>query len=64
MTAIRHHFAEHRLHMVGCVAGGIALIVAIILGVPILGILGGLFCAVMMIGMVWMMFSMGSHRGH
>jgi hypothetical protein len=34
-----------------------------VLGVPALGIVGGLVCASMMIGMVWMMVSMGAkHR--
>jgi len=31
-------------------------------GTPVLALLGGLFCAAMMIGMVWMMVGMARHR--
>lgn len=61
MSAIKEHFAHHRLHMIGCAAGCVAIIVAIVLGAPALAIAGGLLCATMMIGMVWMMLSM-AHR--
>jgi hypothetical protein len=37
---------------------------AVIFGLPVLAVLGGLLCATMMIGMVWMMVAMGAkhHR--
>ena len=62
MNPIKEHFAHHRLHMLGCAAGCVAIIVAVAVGAPILALLGGLFCATMMIGMVWMMVTMASGR--
>jgi hypothetical protein len=45
---------------VGCVAAGLLIVAAIVFGLPALAIFGALFCVAMMIGMVWMMFAMGS----
>ncbi len=63
MNAFRDHFAHHRLHMAGCALGCVAVITALVLGVPVLAALGALACAAMMIGMVWMMVAMaGRHH--
>ena len=62
MSAIRRHFAQHTSHILGCVAGGLLVAAAIVFELPILSVVGALFCAAMMIGMVWMMFAMGSKR--
>ena len=64
MAAIKEHFAHHKVHMLGCAAGCVAIVVAVIAGAPILAIAGGLFCATMMIGMIWMMVSMASSHRH
>ena len=64
MRAVRDHFAQHTSHMIGCVAAGLLVVAAIVFELPILAVFGALFCAAMMLGMVWMMFAMGSkhHR--
>ena len=64
MNAVKEHYAHHRLHLLGCAAAGIAIILAVSLDAPVLAIAGGLFCATMMIGMVWMMFGMASGHRH
>jgi hypothetical protein len=60
MRAVRDHFAGHTSHLLGCVAAGLLVVAAIVFELPILAIFGALFCAAMMIGMVWLMFAMGS----
>jgi hypothetical protein len=64
MRALRAHFGQHASHLVGCVAAGVLVVAAIVVELPVLAIFGALFCVAMMIGMVWMMFAMGSkhHR--
>ena len=63
MNAVRHHFADHRSHLLGCGVAAVLVVTAAILGFPVLAALGGLLCATMMIGMVWMMVAMGAkHR--
>jgi hypothetical protein len=64
MRAIRDHFAQHTSHLLGCVAAGALVVAAVIFELPILAIFGALFCAAMMIGMLWMMFAMGSKHHH
>lgn len=54
------HLGHHFMHGV-CAVACVAIIVAIVLGAPVLALLGGLFCAAMMIGMVWMMVGMARH---
>ena len=63
MSAVRNHFAHHPAHLVGCGVAALLVVVAIVLGVPILAGFGALMCAAMMVAMVWMMVSMGS-KGH
>jgi hypothetical protein len=63
MTAIRDHFAGHPYHLLGCSVAAVFVVVAIVFSLPILAIFGSLMCGVMMLGMVWMMFSMVS-KGH
>jgi hypothetical protein len=58
--SITDHFAHHRSHLLGCVAAGALVLAAIVFELPVLAIFGALFCAAMMIGMVWMMYAMGS----
>ena len=62
MRAVRDHFAQHTSHLVGCVLAGLLVIAAIVFSLPVLAVFGSLMCAAMMIGMVWMMFSMAKHR--
>ena len=50
------------MHMLGCGIAGLAIVVAIAVGAPILAAAGALMCAAMMIGMVWMMVTMGKHH--
>jgi hypothetical protein len=64
MRAVRDHFAQHTSHLLGCVAAGLLVVAAVVFELPILAIFGALFCAAMMIGMVWMMFAMGSKHPH
>jgi uncharacterized membrane protein len=63
MRAVKDHFAQHTSHLLGCVAAGLLVVAAIVFSVPVLAVFGALMCAAMMVGMVWMMFSMGS-KGH
>jgi hypothetical protein len=64
MGAVRDHFAQHRSHLLGCVAAGVLVVAAIVFELPILAIFGALFCVAMMIGMVWMMVAMGAKHHH
>jgi len=41
-----------------CGVAVVLVIAAVVLGAPVLALIGGLFCATMMIGMVWMMVGM------
>lgn len=55
------HVGHHTMHY--CAVALVAVIAAVVLDAPVLALLGGLFCAAMMIGMVWMMVGMGArHR--
>lgn len=61
--AVRRHFAEHRLQMVGCMLAGLLIIAAVVFGAPVLAVLGAVMCGGMMVMMVWMMVSMvENHR--
>ena len=61
--SVRQHFAEHRLHMAGCMFAAMLVISAIVFSAPALAILGALVCGGMMVMMVWMMVGMaGKHR--
>jgi hypothetical protein len=62
MKAIASHFRQHHLHMAACGVAALAVLVAIVFGVPVFALFGAAFCGVMMIGMVWMMLSMA--KGH
>jgi hypothetical protein len=62
MNAVRHHFADHPSHMLGCGVAIVLVVLAAVLGLPVLAMLGGLLCATMMIGMVWMMVAMGTKQ--
>ena len=60
----RHlHIGHHAMHYL-CAVAAVLVISAVVLGAPVLALLGGLFCAAMMIGMVWMMFGMAAKRRH
>jgi hypothetical protein len=65
MTVFRRqlHLGHHAMHYL-CGIAAVAVIAAIILDAPVLAILGGFFCAVMMVGMVWMMVGMAVKRRH
>lgn len=62
MTAIKEHFARHRMHMLGCGVSGLILVTGIVLSIPALAVAGGLACAAMCVSMVRMMFAPG--RSH
>jgi hypothetical protein len=62
MRAVKDHFAQHTSHLVGCGVAALFVVAAIVFGLPVLAVFGALFCAAMMIGMVWMMFSMAKNR--
>lgn len=64
MSSMGAHFHRHPFHLLGCGVAALLVIAAVVLGAPLLAILGGLMCGVMMIGMVWMMFSMASRAHH
>lgn len=63
MSAVKDHFSSHPSHMVGCGLAAVLVVVAIVLSLPALAVIGAVLCGAMMIGMVWMMFSMAS-RAH
>ena len=60
MKAVKDHFAQHTSHLLGCGVAGLLVVAAIVFGIPILAVFGALMCGVMMVGMVWMMYSMAS----
>jgi hypothetical protein len=62
MSTLRQHLSHRYLHA-GCGVAALLVIAAIVFEIAPLAILGGLFCAAMMIGMVWMMLGMAT-RGH
>ena len=64
MGAVRDHFAKHPLHMLACGVAALLVIAAIVFGLPVFAAFGAVFCGVMMIGMVWMMFGMASRARH
>jgi hypothetical protein len=64
MRAVRDHFAQHRSHLLGCGVAGLLVVGAIVFSIPILAVFGALMCGLMMVGMVWMMFSMASKGRH
>jgi len=57
----RLHVGHHWMQYV-CLLAVVAVVAAIAFEAPVLALLGGLFCAAMMIGMVWMMVGMARHR--
>ena len=64
MSAVKDHFSQHPIHLMGCGVAGLLVVIAIVFSLPILAVFGAIFCGVMMIGMVWMMFSMASKARH
>ena len=64
MKAVKDHFAHHPSHLLGCGLAGLLVVAAIVFSLPILAVFGALMCGAMMIGMVWMMFSMASKGRH
>jgi hypothetical protein len=64
MKAVKDHFAQHPSHMLGCGIAVLLVIAAIVFSLPVLAVVGAVFCGTMMIGMVWMMFSMASKARH
>ena len=52
MSSMGAHFHRHPFHLLGCGVAALLVIAAVVLGAPLLAILGGLMCGVMMIGMV------------
>jgi hypothetical protein len=62
MSGVKEHFAQHPSHLLGCGVAALFVVAAIVFSIPVLAIFGALFCGAMMIGMVWMMFSMA--KGH
>ena len=63
-STVKGHFAEHPSHMLACAVAAVLVVGAIVFQLPILAIFGAALCGVMMIGMVWMMFSMASKARH
>jgi hypothetical protein len=59
----KHLHSGHHAMQYLCGAAVVLVIAAVVLGAPALALVGGLFCAAMMIGMVWMMVVMGMRRG-
>jgi len=55
------HVGHHGLHAL-CALAAVAVVAAIVFGAPALALAGGLFCAAMMAGMVWMMVGMAVRR--
>ncbi len=64
MGAVRHHFAQHPTHMLGCGIAALFVVAAMVFGLPVLAVFGAVFCGVMMIGMVWMMVAMAAKARH
>ena len=61
MQALRQHLVHHPLHMAGCALAVAFVVTGVVLGLPILAVIGPLMCGVMMVGMVWMMVRHGHH---
>ena len=55
------HLRHHAMHYL-CVVAIVAVIAAIALDAPLLALLGGLFCAAMMVGMAWTMVAMAARN--
>jgi hypothetical protein len=64
MKAVKDHFAQHPSHLLGCGVAALLVVAAIVFSLPVLAILGAVFCGTMMIGMVWMMVAMASKARH
>lgn len=62
MKAVMEHFSGHRSHLLGCGVAALLVVAAIVFSVPVLAVFGALVCGAMMVGMMWMMFSMAKHR--
>lgn len=59
----KHSHAGHHWMHYACLLAIVAVIAAIVLDAPVLALMGGVFCAAMMVGMVWMMVAMARrHR--
>jgi hypothetical protein len=57
MEALRHHLVHHRLHMLGCGVGILALVGGAVFDLPILAISGAVVCGVVCLDMVRMTFA-------
>ena len=57
----RVHVGHHWMHY-ACLLAVVAVVVAVVFEAPVFALLGGLFCAAMMVSMVWMMIAMARHR--
>lgn len=55
------HAGHHWMHY-ACLLAIVAVIAAIVFDAPVLALMGGLFCAAMMVAMVWMMVAMARQR--
>ena len=44
MDAIKHHFAHHRKHMLGCVFGALVAVIGELAHQPIVAIAGAVIC--------------------
>ena len=64
MSAFKDHFTTHPSHLLGCGVAALFVIAAIVLGLPVLAILGALICGAMMIMMVWMAVGMVAKGRH
>ena len=64
MSAVKDHFSSHPSHMLVCGVAALLVVVAIVFSLPALAVLGAVACGAMMIGMVWMMFSMAAKGRH
>ena len=58
----KHSHVGHHWMRYACLIAVVAVVAAILLEAPVLALAGGLFCAAMMVGMVWMMVGMARHR--
>jgi hypothetical protein len=55
MEALKHHFAHHRLHMLGCGTGVLLMALGTLVNAPVVGIAGAAICGVFCLDMVRMM---------
>ena len=62
MSTLRAVFSHHYMHA-ACGIAMVLIVAAFLFGFAPLAVLGALFCGAMMIGMMWMMFSMAG-KGH